>query len=100
MKNAKPLSDLEMYELLKVAYPERFPETTEDDWDDVLEFAEEEIFGFEDLADLLGRVVMIAPVMNSVLGSNPRHCLGDVRIIDGQVQMTAAVSRECIGDGL
>lgn len=96
MKNVKPLDDLEMYEVIKLAYSDKFPETEDDDWDDVMDFVECELGGFEELAEILGRIVRLAPVMGSGLTGNVHHCLGDVEIKDGQVFMMAAVKREYV----
>ena len=93
MNKHKPLDDLEMFELLQLAYPDRFPDDENETWDDAMEFAGE--FGsFEHLADLLGRVAMLTMPMQSGLTKRPSHCLGQVVIINGQATMVAAVRRD------
>lgn len=88
----KGLNDLELYQLLCAAYPERFTVDEDETWDEAMEFAEE-ISGVDDIADLLGRVLMLTmPVFGPITGT-PMHCLGTVKIIAGVAQMTAAVTR-------
>lgn len=91
---SKPLDDLEMFELLQIAYPEKFGKDDDATWNEALEFADE-LGGFDELADLLGRVVCMAMPMQSGLTGSFYHCLGRVEIADGNVSMTAAVKREC-----
>lgn len=94
MKNAKPLSDLELYELIIAAYPDKFDEYSEDDpWDDVMEFVDEQFGDIEIVSELLGRVVMLTSPLGSALSGQMHHCLGKVEIKDGQSYMMAAVSR-------
>lgn len=93
--NARPLDDLEMYEVLSLAYPEEFEVFSDED--EAFEFAQnlaDELIGWEDIADLLGRVVMLAQPMGSPLSGKLQHCLGDIKIKDGQVLMMAAVKRD------
>lgn len=41
IKTAKPIDDLELYELIVAAYPDRFDENSDEDiWDEVMEFAD------------------------------------------------------------
>lgn len=93
MKTAKPLDELEMFELLQAAYPEKFPGDDDETWDAAQNFADE-ISGWEDVADLLGRVVMLSMPMQSGLTGRLSHCLGRVTIRDGQAHMVAAVRRD------
>lgn len=89
-----PLDDLELYELMIVAYPEGFTEESGDDkWDAVMDFVEEEFGNTEAVCDLLGRVVMLTQPMQSGLTGTLNHCLGKVEIKENHVQMIAAVSR-------
>lgn len=55
----KKATDLEVYEVIKVAYPEKFPEIQECDWEALMEFVEDEIGGFDTISDLLGRLVTL-----------------------------------------
>lgn len=96
MKQVKPLNDLEMYEVIKLAYSDKFPEIEGDDWDDVMDFVECELGGFEELSEILGRIVRLAPVMQSPITGEAHHCLGDVVMKDGQASITAAVKREYV----
>ncbi len=89
----KPLDDLEMFELLQAAYPEKFPDDEDETWDAAQNFADD-ISSFEDIADLLGRVVMLTMPMESPLTGTVSHCLGKVTINDGKVNMLAVVRRE------
>jgi hypothetical protein len=89
----QPLNDLEMFELLQAAYPERFPDDDNETWDAALQFVEE-ISEFDILADLLGRVVMLTMPMESGLTKRLSHCLGRVEIKEGRVDMIAAVRRD------
>lgn len=52
-------SDLEVYEVITTIYPEKFPETEECSWDEVMEFVEDELGGYYVFADLLGRLVTL-----------------------------------------
>ena len=90
---AKPLDDLEMFELLQAAYPEKFPDDEDETWEAAQNFADE-ISGWEEIADLLGRVTMLTMPMGSPLTGAAAHCLGKVTINDGKVNMLAAVRRE------
>ena len=52
-------TDLEVYEVITAAYPEKFPETGECNWDEVMEFVEDELGGYCNVSDLLGRIVTL-----------------------------------------
>jgi len=55
----KPLNDLELYELIIAAYPDKFTEDADDDnWEDVMDFADQ-LSGIDEISDLLGRVTML-----------------------------------------
>lgn len=88
----KPLDDLEMFDLLVAAYPERFSYDNET-WDKVQEFAGS-ISGWDEVADLLGRVAMLTMPMSSGLTGRRYHCLGPVSVYDGSTHMMAAVRRD------
>ena len=64
------LDDLELFELLQAAYPEKFPDDSDASWDAVQDFAHN-ICGYDDLAELLGRVerpiLMSAPMVRAIL---------------------------------
>lgn len=88
-----PLSDLEMFELLQAAYPEKFPNDENDTWEAAMDFVEQ-LAGFDDITDLLGRVATLCMPVTSPLSGKTYQCLGTVSIADGQVNMVAAVKRE------
>lgn len=87
----KPLSELEMYDLLQAAYPGKFTDD-DDGFEDAQEFAED-LSGWDEVADLLGRVAMLAMPMGSPLTGSLHHVLGQVTIREGQAYMMAAVKR-------
>lgn len=92
---SRPLDDLEMYELLMLAYPEKFEPI--DDEEEAFEFAQEladNLSGWEEISDLLGRIVMLSQPMGGALSGALQHCLGDVKVKDGQILMMAAVKRD------
>lgn len=92
---AKPLDDLEMFELLQAAYPEKFVGDDDETFDAANEFADE-LQGWEDIADLLGRVVMLTMPMESGITKRMSHCLGKVTIKNGSVNMMSAVRRDVL----
>ena len=91
----KPLDDLEMFELLKAAYPEKFKDDDDKTWDDAQNFADD-LSGWDQIAELLGRVTMLTMPMESGITKRLSHCLGVVTISDGYAQMIAAVRRDAI----
>lgn len=95
----KPASDLELYELLVAAYPDKFNEDGPDDiWDDVMEFAEELVScgDVDALSELMGRVVMLASPMQGMIAGESRHSLGKIKIQGNKAFMTAAISRSVV----
>ena len=87
-----PLNEQEMYGLLKAAYPGKFADN-DDGFEDAQEFAED-LSGWSEVADLLGRVVMLAVPMKSVLRNCTDHVLGEVKKEnDGSYYVLAAVKR-------
>lgn len=93
MKKHVPLNDLEMFELMRAAYPERFKDDENETWNDVMDFADT-INGFDEIADLLGRVATLAMPMTSPFDGEAHHVLGSVVISETGVSMCAAVKRE------
>ena len=91
-KDLKPLDDLEMFELLKAAYPERFPDEEDATWDAAQQFADE-ISGW-DATRLLECVVLLTMPMRSGLTNRLSHCLGTVSVNGKRVHMDAAVRRD------
>ena len=94
---AKPLDELEMTELMWAAYPDRFNEDTDPEGEAALQFVDE-MEGFDAIADLLGRVVMLTIPSRTAITGDLRHALGKVEFsADGSsASMIAAVSREVI----
>jgi hypothetical protein len=91
----QPLDDLEMFELLQAAYPDKFPDDEDETFESALNFANE-LSGFEELADLLGRIVMLTMPMKSGITERLSHCLGKVQIENGAAHMMAAVRRDVV----
>lgn len=96
--NAKPLTELELYELIIAAYPDEFDESTGDIWDLVMEFVEEELGDIDVICDLLGRVAMLTSPLGSAISGELYHCLGAVTIKNGKASMTAAVQRRAVAE--
>lgn len=104
LSNAKPLDDLELFELIVAAYPEKFKEAEErgdDIWDQVIAFADDLCAEMDQdsLCKLLGRIVMLTMPMQSGITGQGRHVLGAIEIHEGKALMTSAVSRPFISDG-
>lgn len=91
----QPLDDLEMFELLQACYPEKFPDDEDETFEAALDFASE-LSGFDELADLLGRVAMLTMPMKSELTGRLSHCLGRVEFSDGSASMMAVVRRDAV----
>lgn len=91
----QPLDDLEMFELLQACYPEKFPDDEDATFEAAMNFADE-LSGFDELADLLGRVAMATMPMKSGLTGRLSHCLGRVEFEDGSASMVAAVRRDAV----
>jgi len=99
MKNAKPLDDLEMHELLRLIYPENIRSDDDEYFELSQDICDNATIDLGDgaevsLADLLGRVAMLTMPMESGLTKQLSHCLGSVTIKEGSVQMVAAVRRD------
>lgn len=92
----KPLDPLELVELMAAAYPERIDTEADDVETKVEELIEEacleDPLGF--VAEMLGRVVYLAPAMASPLSGEAHHVLGRNWVKDQQLHMVAAVKRE------
>lgn len=100
MENSEPLDDLEMHEILRLIYPQHI----QSDEDEYFEASRDVCRvwvplgdGVEvELADLLGRVVMLTMPMQSSLSGKFAHCLGELTKHGDDWQMRAAVRRECV----
>ncbi|NPZ19493.1 3'-5' exonuclease [Pseudomonas aeruginosa] len=101
LANTEALSDLELFELIVAAYPEKFAEREEageDIWDEVQEFIENELIADElatefGLRQFLARIVMLSHPVQSPFSGEYRHALGQLDIRGDHVQMTAAAHR-------
>ena len=89
----QPLDDLEMFELMQAAYPEKFQGDDDETFESANEFADE-LQGWEDIADLLGRVAMLTMPMESGMTKRMSHCLGKVSVSNGNAMMVAVVRRD------
>lgn len=101
LANTEALSDLELFELIVAAYPEKFAEREEageDIWDEVQEFIDNELIA-EELADefglrqFLARIVMLSHPVQSPFTGEYRHALGKIEVRGERVHMTAAAHR-------
>lgn len=95
-KNFQLLDDLEQYELMIAAYPEKYAERDEDNelWDEVAEHFEEVASDPEQVNELLSRIVYLTMPMGSPLTGRASHVLGTPKLLkDGSVGMMSAVSR-------
>ena len=88
-----PLDDLELYDLIAAAYPEKFKgDSSDDDYDAVMKFVND-MFGKRTICVLLGRVAMLTMPMTSPLTGEIYHALGKITIADHRVNMVAIVKR-------
>lgn len=95
------LNDLELYEILVAAFPEKFAgrdEAGDDLWDEVQEFAEELCGDMEvpDLCKLLARLVMLSSPMQTAIRGELVHALGTVEIRGDKVLMSGGAKRPVI----
>lgn len=97
---ALPLDELELYEVLTAAFPDRFNSTDEDDnWDQVMDFAHNlaRKMDVDELCALLGRIVLLTLPMKTALLGNTVHALGSLEYAgDGSFIMTAGVQRPAL----
>lgn len=107
LKNAKPITDLELFEIIVAAYPERFEareEAGDDLWDEVMEFVEDDLVGEvlcseEGLRQLLGRILLLTNPLHSPLSGKLFHALGKVEIRNGAIYMLGGAKAEIKLDG-
>lgn len=98
---SEPLDDLEMHELLRLMYPDlirsdddAYFTLSQDICNDVTVYLGD---GFEPtLAEFIGRLVMLTMPMRSGLTERLSHCVGSVKISNGEAHMIAAVRRDVI----
>jgi hypothetical protein len=104
MMKARRLSDLELFEVVVAAYPERFEvreEAGDDIWDEVLEFVENDLCGslLEDeqgLREFLGRILLLTHPLQSPLSGKMFHALGKVEIRENTVCMMGGAKAEIL----
>ena len=100
MNKVKPLTDLEMHELLRLIYPEHI-RSDEDEYYDLSAEVADECFvnlgdGFEvPLAELLARVCKLTMPLRAAMGGGLTHALGKITRNGDELNMIAAVRREC-----
>ena len=102
MNKARRLSDLELFEIVVAAYPERFEareEAGDDIWDEVLEFVENELCGEllqdeQGLRELLGRIMLLTHPVRAALSGKMFHALGKVEIHNDAVTMLGRAKSE------
>lgn len=96
MNNTQPFSDLEMHEVLSLIYPEHIKS------DDEFDLSAEACHAHVDLGcglsvrldDLLGRIVRLTVPQYFGITGNPFHCLCEVSVSKGELQIRAVVKRE------
>jgi hypothetical protein len=97
LSKAQYLTDLELYELMVAAYPEKFADREEngdDLWDEIMEFVDDMCGEMDEqaLRALLGRIVLLSMPMRGMNG-DLSHALGVVEINGENASMMAAVKR-------
>ena len=100
MNDIIPLTDLELFNVITAAYPEKFPDDRADDDGDnnfysTIDFAGD-ISGVDGISDLLGRVILLTMPAYSPLNGKHYHSLGTVTVKDGNVDMCALVKRKVL----
>lgn len=96
-KVIKHLDELEKFELLVAAFPEKYAKREEegdDIWDEVMEFWDELTNDPEQVEDFVARLVYLTMPMASAISGTHRHVLGVPALHQGSVNMTVAVSRD------
>lgn len=96
--NFKPLDSLERFELIQAMFPGHLGEDADlGDEEAIIEVT----LGIdpESFDELVGRLVMFAPVMSSPLSGEAHHVLGQVTITGFNQQITAIVKREAVTNG-
>ncbi|MEC8917784.1 MAG: hypothetical protein VX796_09215 [Pseudomonadota bacterium] len=94
----RPLDDLERFEIMQAMFPGEISDDN-DAWDNIDDIIWDKFeIDAENFDDLVGRLVMLAPVVQSPLSGDLSHALGDVKISDGQMHMVAAVKRDAVED--
>lgn len=102
MTAAKYITDLELFDVIVAAYPEKFEArgaAGEDLWDEVNEFIEEELccdlLGDESgLRKFLGRILLLTHPVGSPITGRMFHALGKVEIHSDAIRMLAGAKSE------
>ena len=102
LKAARALTDLDLFEVIVAAYPERFEareEAGDDIWDEVMEFVENDLCAdlLQDeygLRQFLGRILLLTHPVGSPLSGKLFHALGKVEIRDNAVTMLGGAKSE------
>ena len=102
LKAARRISDLELFDVIVAAYPERFEakeEAGDDIWDEVSEFVENDLCAelLQDeagLREFLGRILLLTHPVGSPLSGKLFHALGKVEIRDNAVMMLGGAKSE------
>jgi hypothetical protein len=90
---SKPLTDIEMFDLLQILYPDTFQDDDEG-WEKAMDFVEN-LSGVDNIADLLGRVVMCTMPLQSTINGELHHALGKITLFNNSSNMCAVVKRNC-----
>ena len=89
-----PLSDLERFEVVQAMFPELLGEDADLGGEEDVIYEQFDI-GPEEFDKLVGRLVLLAPLMESPLTGKLSHCLGSVSVNqDGNMLMMACVKRD------
>ncbi|MDY6884049.1 MAG: hypothetical protein SWL02_09770 [Pseudomonadota bacterium] len=86
----QPLSDLEVFDLLRAAYPEKFTDDSDETWEATQEFFDQ-LSGYDELADFMGRVMMLAPVYEFPATKTLNHVL--FKKLEGREGFCVVVAR-------
>jgi hypothetical protein len=91
----QPLTDLERFELLQIMFPQELGEDADLGDEEDLLFDKFDLEP-EQFDQLVGHLVMCAPVLISPLSGAAHHVLGETIIKDGQQHVMAAVKRDAV----
>lgn len=102
MTAARRITDLELFEVIVAAYPEKFEakeDAGEDIWHEVTDFAMDELCGDllqdeQGLREFLGRILLLTHPVGSPLTGKLFHALGKVEIHNDSVTMLGGAKSE------
>lgn len=72
----RPLDNLDVFEIMQAIYPDQFAEDSDENWDAVMEMIDGIEINGDPLDMFLGRLIMLAPTMESPLTGKKYHVLG------------------------